>query len=109
MERWRVVDAVAHVSHNVASTLQRENDSILLGRRDPREDRRLLRQLTEGRVVGPGDVVAGDDPLIVERNGSADVTRDLFVVACDDFHRHAVPLELCEDVSGIRRGQDRRS
>ena len=68
MERRRVIDAVAHVSHHVASTLQRENDSVLLGRRDPREDGRLLRQLTEGRVVGPGDVVAGDDPLIVERN-----------------------------------------
>ena len=50
----------------MAATLQRENDPVLLRRRDAREDRRLLRQMAERRVVDPGDLVAGDDLLIVE-------------------------------------------
>ena len=103
MERGRVIDAVAHESDDVASTLQREDDPVLLRWRDPREHRRLLRQMTEGRVVDPGDVVAGDDLLLVERDGSADVTRDTFVVAGQNLHRDAVALELRQHVSDVRQ------
>ena len=70
VQRRRVVDAVAHVADDVAAPLQREDDPVLLRRRDAREDRRLLRQMAERRVVDPRDVVAGDDLPIVERRSA---------------------------------------
>ena len=101
VQRGRVIDAVAHETHDVSSTLQSKNDAVLLRRRDPREYRCLLRQMTEGRVVDPRDVIAGHDPLIVEGDASADVARDAFVVARQNLDRNAVTLELRQHVRDV--------
>ena len=47
----RVVDAVAHEADDVPAALQREDDAVLLRRRDAREDGRLLGHVPERRVV----------------------------------------------------------
>ena len=77
VQRRRVVDAVAHVADDVAAPLEREDDPVLLRRRDAREHRRLLGQVAERRVVDPGDLVAGHDLLFVEpdRAGRRDARR----------------------------------
>jgi hypothetical protein len=59
--------------------------------------------MTEGRVVNPCDVVACHDLLLVKRDGSADVTRDAFVVASQNLHGDAVALELRQHVSDVRQ------
>ena len=49
VQRRRVVDAVAHVADHVAAQLERENDAVLLHRRDAREDRRFFGQMLQAR------------------------------------------------------------
>ena len=49
VQRRRVVDAVAHVADHVAAVLQREDDAVLLHRRDARENGGLLRPMCPAR------------------------------------------------------------
>ena len=102
VQRGRVVDAVAHVSDDVSASLERENDPVLLRRRDAREHRRLLREMAERRVVDPRDVLAGHDLLIVQPMRSADVTGDQLVIARQDLDGDAVALELRQHLADIR-------
>ena len=103
MQGGRVIDAVAHESHHVPSPLQREKDPVLLRWRDAREHGRLLRQVTERRVVDPCEVIARHDLLLIEPDGSADVTRDPFVVASQDFDCNAVALEVRQHPGDVRQ------
>ena len=72
----RVVDAVAHESDDVAPALERQDDPVLLSRRDTREHRRLLREVTERRVVDAFDLLPRDDLLVVQSDALAHVPRD---------------------------------
>jgi hypothetical protein len=51
MKRWRIVDPVTHESHDVATAFQRENDSILLRRRQAREEASFLGHVVQRCIV----------------------------------------------------------
>ena len=103
VQRRGVVDAVAQEAHDVPAALQREDDAILLRRGHAREDRGLLGNVTQRRIVETIELVARDDGLVADADLSTDVTRDHIAIAGDDFDLHAVCLELRERVGGIRQ------
>ena len=59
--RRSVVDAVAHVAHDMAALLQGGDDALLLRRRETGKDIVLLRQFAQLRFIQAKKLVAGDD------------------------------------------------
>ena len=60
VQRRRVVDAVAEEADHVAAPLERQDDAVLLRRRDAREDVGLLGDVPERAVAHAVDLVARD-------------------------------------------------
>ena len=50
MQRGRIVDAISEETDDVAPALECEENTVLLRRRDPREDIRLLRDMRQRRL-----------------------------------------------------------
>ena len=90
MKRRRVVDAVSQIANDMTAMLERNNDSVLLGWRDSREDRCLLDDLRQGGVTYSLELVAEDDASNVEANLRADVLRHELVVASQDFEQNGL-------------------
>ena len=61
VQRRRVVDAVAEEADDVAAALEREDDAVLLRRRDAREDATPAPRRARARRRHPLDLVAEDD------------------------------------------------
>ena len=105
VERGRIVDAVAEEPDDVAPALEREQDAVLLGGRDAREQGRALGHVLERGVGHRLDRVAEHDVAEVEPDLGADVASDALVVAGHDLDRDAVARERGERLRRV--GQDR--
>ena len=110
VERGRIVDAVAQEPDDVAALLQGDEDPVLLGRRDAREDRRLLRDMAASAVSVSRSISSpGTTRAHVQTDVRTDVPRDELVVARQDLHLDAVAAEGLRASRARPAGPDRRS
>ena len=69
----RIVDPVSQEADDVTAAFQREDDLVLLRRRDAREDRSLFRDMAQRRIVEAREIWSPvNTSLIVQSDTPAD-------------------------------------
>ena len=89
----RIVDAVAQEADDVPFALQGADDPLLVGGRQPGEERRVLRGLGKLGVVHGLDLGAQQDAIGREAHFLANLAADQLVVAGEDLDGHAVVFQ----------------
>ena len=92
-QRGRIVDAVAQEADDVPLALQGADHPLLVGGREPGEERGVLRRLGQFGVGHGFHLRAQQHAIGRQPDFLADLAADQLVVAGEDFDRHAVVLQ----------------
>jgi len=101
----RVIDAVAHVAHDVAGLLQRQDDALLLVGIHLREDGGVLRDVPECLVLQICHLLCGQNGFGRQADDLRDVPGHQAVVAGDDLDVHAKFLKLIKGLARVLPGR----
>src|SRR5260370_41192862 len=96
VERRSVGDGVSQITHDVTATFERQNDPVLLGRRDSRKHKGLLDDVRQGGVGHSFKFGAENDASDIEANLRADVLSNQLVVAGQYFDLDTVAVQILE-------------
>jgi len=100
-----VVDAVAHVAHDVSGLAQRSDHLELLVRIDASEDRGFGRARDQRGGGHPAHLVAGQDAIDLQSNQSGDMAGNEIVCAGDDLEGDPLVRQRNDRFVDVRLGR----
>ena len=96
MKRGRVVDAIAQESHDLIARLEGQSQTMLLGRREPGEQRGVLAGERQGIIIQSIDLRAQQRATLRQPDFGAHVSGHALVVAGDNSHLDTVVGQLLQ-------------
>ena len=106
MQRGRIIDAIAQITHGMPGLLQRAHDPLFLLRVG--FDEQGGGSFLQAYVIKGGDLFAGQHRLAIQPDDLGQMCGDIAVVAADHLDGDAKSRQIADHFGGIRFGRVRK-